>query len=65
MEDIKVAEEQQQRLKDLIAKSRDRLRRWPSWITSGSQAEFDEWLLRGEQGSATKGHGVRGSASSF
>ena len=58
MEDIEVAEEQQKRLKELIAKSRDRLRRWPSWITSGSQAEFDEWLLRGEQRPATNGHGA-------
>ncbi len=61
MEDIKVAEEHQQRLKELIAKSRDRLRRWPSWITSGSQAEFDEWLLRGEQRPTTNGHGAASS----
>jgi hypothetical protein len=47
-------EEQRQRLKELVAKSRERLRRWPSWITSGSQAEFDQWLLTGERSSAKR-----------
>jgi hypothetical protein len=58
-------EEQRQRLRELVIKSRKRLSRWPSWISSGSQAEFDEWLLGREQVAAIKRRVRRDTVNSF
>lgn len=62
---MEVPEEQRQRLRELVIKSRKRLSRWPSWISSGSQAEFDEWLLGGDQVAAIKRRVQRGAVNSY
>jgi hypothetical protein len=62
---MEVPEEQRQRLRELVMKSRMRLSRWPSWISSGSQAEFDEWLVGGDQAAAIKRRVRRETVNSF
>ncbi len=62
---MQVPEEQRKRLRELVDRSLERLKRSPSWITSGSQAEFDEWLLGGDRVAAIKRQAARESTHSL
>jgi hypothetical protein len=42
---MELTPEHQQRLDNLAKEEQDKLQRFPSWLRTGSQKDYDEWML--------------------
>jgi hypothetical protein len=67
---VELTPEHQEQLDNLAKEEEDKLKRFPSWLRTGSQKDYDEWMLRPKRIAQIKGkiaeeraNGNKGTAS--